>query len=147
MSKTRTNLVAPMIIIVVGAIASTAWPVEPAPQVVQDGFRALKEQGPDKALEIWIKGSPIQDDPNAKSQSAFLQQIINLYGSFEGYEVVRTCRLGSRSKMVYVASHFQKGDVFARFLLYQTGDSWILSIFQFHTNPDVVWPSSLMTTD
>ena len=112
--------------------------------VIARGFDALKTGGADKAIEAWLKGSPIEGDPNAKSQSALIGQIATIYGPYDSFEIVRTDALGSRSKVLYAAAHFAKGDAFCKFLLFKTqAGHWVLTMFFFHTNPDVVWPSSI----
>lgn len=55
--------------------------VEDLPPVILSGLQAYKDKGPEEAVRIWIKDSPIDGSKAALSQANNLRQVQDFYGA------------------------------------------------------------------
>ena len=115
------------------------------PDVLVNGFGALKEVGAKPALEAWIKGSAIEGSKEALSQSNTLSQIGDFLGKYQGYEVVKKNTISSKSNVYLVAMNYEHGILYAKFFTVVLADGKeILQNFKFHTEVEQVWPASVI---
>ena len=112
------------------------------PPIIAAGMQAYKDSGPEAAVRAWIKGSPIDGSKEALSQANNLRQVQDFYGNYQGFEVVSREDLGSRSRIVYLVMDFDKGPLFAKFVIYRSELGWILTNFNFNTK-DEIFPTPL----
>ena len=112
------------------------------PSVITAGLEAYKDKGPEEAVKTWIKGSPIEGSKEALSQANALRQIQDFYGSYQAFEVIGTRDLSPRTRILYLVLDYDNGPLFAKFLVYKTGQTWILTSFNFNTKDEML-PSSL----
>ena len=110
------------------------------PAVITNGLKVYKENGPQAAIVEWLKGSPVEGQKNALSQSNILLQVEAFYGSYKDVELINIKDVSSTTKIVYVQLNYENGPVFAYFVVYKKGDSWIITSFQFHTEPSAILP-------
>lgn len=116
------------------------------PHVVIDGLIAYHDKGPDEAVRIWIKDSPIDGNKEALNQANNLRQVQTYYGTFRDFEVLGMPSLSERVRTVYLVMNYDKGPVFAKFMLYRSVDhGWLLTSFNFNTVPDVILPVSMLS--
>jgi hypothetical protein len=114
---------------------------EALPPIILSGLEAYKSKGPEEAVRAWIKDSPIDGSKDALSQSNTLRLIQDFYGAYQTFEVVSTRELTPRIRIVYLALDFEKGPLFAKFVIYQSNQQWILTSFNFNTKEELILPT------
>ncbi|MBZ5648073.1 MAG: hypothetical protein LAN37_12705 [Acidobacteriia bacterium] len=121
--------------------ASPETGADELPKIILSGIAAYKAEGPEAAVKAWIKGSPIEGSKEVLSQANVLRQIQDFYGPFKGFQLIRSKNLSSNTRVIYLNINFEKGPVFAKFLVYRAEQDWILTSFLLNTNPDLILPS------
>jgi hypothetical protein len=114
--------------------------VEDLPPFVLSGLQAYKDKGPDEAVRLWIKDSPIDGSKEALSQANTLRQIQDFYGGYQFFEVISAYEIGHRTRIFYLTLNFEKGPLFAKFVVYQSNHRWILTSFDFNTKEEMILP-------
>ncbi|MGA3055757.1 MAG: hypothetical protein ABSD63_16245 [Candidatus Korobacteraceae bacterium] len=114
---------------------------ESLPPIVVLGLEAYKSSGPEEAVQAWIKGSAIDGSKDALSQTNLLRQIQDYYGAYRAFEIVSTKDLSPKTRVIYLVLDFEKGPLFAKFVVYRSGQAWILAYFNFNTKEELVFPS------
>jgi hypothetical protein len=114
---------------------------ESLPPIVVLGLEAYKSSGPEEAVRAWIKGSAIDGSKDALSQANLLRQIQDYYGTYRAFEIVSTKDLSPKTRVIYLVLDFEKGPLFAKFVVYRSGQAWILAYFNFNTKEELVFPS------
>lgn len=110
------------------------------PPVILSGLQAYKDKGPDEAVRIWIKDSPIDGSKAALSQANNLRQVQDFYGAYQFFEIVSAYEIGRRTRILYLILDFEKGPLFAKFVVYQSNHRWILTSFDFNTKEEMILP-------
>jgi hypothetical protein len=147
----RTSMVpAAALTAILAACALAAAPVpamgaeEPAvPAVVLDGLEAYKTGGAPEAIASWVKGGPLAGNKDLPAQTEFYKQVEAAYGSYRGWEYLRTVAVSPSVKTVYLIMKFERGPVFGSFLVYRPGEAWILVDFNLNTRPENVLPPAV----
>ena len=115
---------------------------ESLPPIIVSGLEAYKNKGPEEAVRTWTKGSAIDGSKDALSQANVLRQVQDYYGAYQAFEVVSTKDLSPKTRVIYLVLDFEKGPLFAKFVVYRSDQSWILAYFNFNTKEELVFPSS-----
>jgi hypothetical protein len=113
---------------------------EGLPPIILSGLEAYKNKGPEEAVRSWIKGSAIDGSKEALSQANGLRQIQDYYGAYQTFEVVSTRDLSPKTRVVYLVLDFEKGPVFAKFVVYRSDQGWILASFDVNTKEELILP-------
>jgi hypothetical protein len=113
------------------------------PTFVIDGLTAYKNKGPEEAVRVWIKGSPLDGSKDALSQANSLHQVQDFYGSYLSFELVNVRILAPSVKIVYIVLDYEKGPLFGRFVVYHSDHGWILTSFDFNTHEEQIIPNNL----
>lgn len=113
---------------------------EDLPPVILSGFQAYKDKGPEEAVRIWVKDSPIEGGKEALSQANNLRLVQDSYGAYQYFEVISAYEIGHRTRIFYLTLDFEKGPLFAKFVVYQSNHRWILTSFDFNTKEDMIFP-------
>jgi hypothetical protein len=111
------------------------------PSIIVSGMDAYKTKGPDEAVKTWIKGSPVEGSKEALSQSNNLRQIQDFYGSYQSFDLISMRELSPSVRIYYLAMNFDKGPLFAKFILYRAEQGWILTSFLFNTSDTAILPT------
>jgi hypothetical protein len=114
--------------------------VEDLPPVILSGLQAYKDKGPDEAVRLWIKDSPIDGSKEALGQANNLRQVQNFYGAYQFFEVLSAYEIGRRTRIFYLTLNFENGPLFAKFMVYQSNHRWILTSFDFNTKEEMILP-------
>ncbi len=140
-SHLRQGFIATVLIVAM-AIASSATlglcADAQLPSIVLDGLSAYRTGGPDAAVRSWIKGSAVENSPEAQSQGNVFRQVESMYGKFIGYDTIKTKELTKSCTLVYLTLNYERGPLFALFVCYHAMDKWIISSFNFHTKPEQI---------
>ena len=123
--------------------ASAADVAAPAPAVA--GLDAYKAEGAEAAVKAWLKGSPLEGGREAVGLVTSLRGIEDLIGKYQGYFVAKTVAFTPNCQLSYIQLNHAKGPLFAKFLVFNTGKAWIVETLRFHTDPEQVWPSELLS--
>jgi hypothetical protein len=113
------------------------------PAIVLSGLKAYKDKGADEAVRAWIKGSAIDGSKEALTQANNLRQIEDYYGSYRDFEVVAITDVTPKTRAVYIVLDFEKGPLFAKFVVYRPNESWILVNFNFNTKEEAILPTAV----
>ena len=114
---------------------------ESLPPIIILGLETYKTSGPEEAVRTWIKGSALDGSKDALSQANLLRQIQDYYGTYRTFEIVSARDLSPRTRVIYLVLDFEKGPLFAKFVVYRSGQAWILAYFNFNTKEELVFPS------
>ena len=134
-------------IVLIAPLASVAQDTDAGskavPPIIAIGMRAYKGSGPDAAIQAWIKGGPLDGDPGALNEANTLHQIQDSYGAYQSFHVLATRNLDPRASILYLIMNFEKGPLFAKFVVYRSADTWIVTDFDFNTKEEAILPASL----
>ena len=138
-------------ILVLGQLTSTAQTadsnqkqsIQSLPSIIISGLNAYKEKGPDEAVRAWIKDSAIDGSKEALTQANNLRQIQDYYGAYRGYELISAIDITPKTKVVYLIIDFDKGPLFAKFVVYRPDQVWILVNFNFNTKTESILPTEV----
>jgi hypothetical protein len=113
--------------------------------VFRAGAEVYVKEGATAATQAWVKGSALEGNTQALSQSNMLRQIEDFYGKPVGFEFVAEHPVSPKVQMVYAVIHFAKGPLFCRFQAYEAAPKqWVATEFKFHTEATQVFPFSLL---
>ncbi|MGA2867170.1 MAG: hypothetical protein ABSF95_22055 [Verrucomicrobiota bacterium] len=111
------------------------------PAVIQAGFDLWsKGGGVDVVLAEWQKGGLMEGESKAAAQADYFRRVNRAAGSYRGYELLQAKAIGRRSQVIYLSINFERGAVFARFLLYRADESWVVQNMDFSSRPEAVMP-------
>ena len=113
------------------------------PKILLSGLDAYKAEGADAAIKAWIKGSSLEGSKDVLSEANILRQVQDFYGSYKNFELIHTRNLTPSIKIIYLALDYERGPLFAKFVVYQKEQAWILTGFTFNTKEELVIPPSL----
>jgi hypothetical protein len=116
---------------------------ENLPPIIVSGLNAYKDKGPDEAVQAWTKGSAVDGSKDAFTQANSLHQIQDYYGVYRGYEVMTTRNLTRSTRVIYMVLDFDKGPLFAKFVVYRSDQDWILVNFKFNTKVEAILPTEI----
>ena len=128
-------------------VACASWSAVASPTatgVVQRGLDAYLKEDASAAVRGWLRGSALENNPQATTQANALRQIEDFYGKPESYQVLGEHAISERSRMVYFVINYAKGPAFARMQVYRLGSAeWVSTEFRFHTEAAQVLPNHL----
>ena len=109
------------------------------PSIIMSGLTELQNHGPDDAEKAWYKGSRWEtagDDSAAKQLRWYQEQD----GQLQGFDVITVQDITPRTRVVYVALNYERGPEFAKFVVYRTGNGWILLLLHFNISEETFEP-------
>ena len=113
----------------------------PVPPIVQKGIALYASAGPVQALETWRQGGLLDGSRNDVQQTETFREMVRPLRNYLSYELVATKEICRTSKIVYLAMNFERGLLYASFLVYHRADKeWIVQNMDFNTKPDVIMP-------
>ena len=143
------RLKVPAFVVIASALAiyraAAAEPSAPGPATA--GLQAYKADGAEAAVKAWLKGSPLEGGHEATALITSLRGIEDLIGKYQDYFVARTVAFTPNCQLSYIQMNYTKGPLFAKFLVFKTGSGWIVETVRFHTDPEQVWPSRLLSAE
>jgi hypothetical protein len=116
-----------------------------APSIITTGIEALKDKGEADALDIWLKGSPIEGDSTGRTKILnILSSVRSLYGNPTGFELIQSHPLTNSVTRVYGVITYAKGPLFVRWDCFKTDAGWIIPEFLMNTTAEQVMPSDFL---
>jgi len=116
------------------------------PKIILNGIEAYKNQSAEAAIQTWLKGSPLENDKNALSQSNLLLRIESFYGKIVGFNLIEKKKFSENSTIYYLEMRHEAGPVFAKFLTYKTKKGTIIVSFDLNTKPEAVFPQKMLSS-
>jgi hypothetical protein len=111
------------------------------PPVVKAGFEAYQAKGKEAAVDAWVSGSALAQDPTVRpSLVQAMGHVENLFGAFAGYDVLKVVAFGPHASRTYAVFVYQRGPAFAYFDAFQAPGGTTLTAFQFHTKAHEILP-------
>jgi hypothetical protein len=131
--------------VLIGAWATIGQPVSidptpPIPPVIDAGFALWVKNGLPAALDLWQKGGLLEGDHKIVALGKYLKRIEPLVGGYRSYELIDARKISPNSQLVYLAINFERGAVYARFLLYRAADIWVVQNMDFNIKPELIVP-------
>jgi hypothetical protein len=112
------------------------------PKFIVSGLDAYKSDGPDAALKVLVKGSSLEGSRDALSQANVLRQIQDYYGAYKSFDRISSRTITPTTRVLYLSLNFEKGPLFAKFVIYRADSGWILVNFVFNTKEELILPST-----
>lgn len=110
------------------------------PRIILAGLDAYRTKGPEEAIRTWIKDGPLEGNKSALNQAVSLHHIQDLYGTYQGFEVVAHREISPRARIIYLVIDLDKGPLFAKFCIYRSEQGLIVTDFDFNTKDELVIP-------
>lgn len=110
------------------------------PDIVRAGLDAYRNGGALGAVQAWVKGGPLDGSAEESTDVRALDQIQQTYGGYRSFDVIHAGNLTRRIRVIYLAMYFEKGPLFAKFVVYRTGATWVLTSFKFNSDADAILP-------
>ena len=125
---------------IVGAVMVHAESAKPVPPIIQAGFSAYASEGPEAAINAWLKGGPMEGEKTAVAAADNFRQIERYLGKYKSYELIDVKDIGTSSKMLYFSMNFDRGAAYASFVIYKREKDWIVQNLDFNTKPETIMP-------
>jgi hypothetical protein len=114
--------------------------------VAQRGLDAYLKGDASAAVNGWLQGGALENNPQALTQANSMRQIEDFYGKPVSYQMLGEHSISERARMVYFVINYAKGPAFARMQVYQVGSGqWVSTDFKFHTEAAQVLPAHMAT--
>jgi len=110
------------------------------PPVVQKGLTLFESGGPQPAFDTWRQGGLLEGDKKAGEQTDSFKQTAKPLGNYKSYELIETKRIGQTSRTIYLSMIFERGIVYARFLVCRADKDWVVQNMDFNTKPEAIMP-------
>ncbi len=115
-------------------------PANDVPKIIFLGFDQYKANGPDAAVKTWIQAGPLDGSKDALSQAGVLRQAQNDYGPYKAFELISSRNISPSTRIFYITIEYDKGPLFAKFVIYRTDQGWVLTSFTFNADEDKILP-------
>ncbi|HEY8996474.1 MAG TPA: hypothetical protein VIM60_01170 [Edaphobacter sp.] len=115
-------------------------PPDVVPLFIVNGINAYKSVGPEAAIKAWAEFGALQDSKDANDQAAYLHQVQSLYGPLEGYDFISSRILSPRTRVLYLTFDYERGPVFAKFVIYRSSQRWLLTSLDFNLREEMILP-------
>jgi hypothetical protein len=120
---------------------ATAAPNSSIPAVIEAGFALWgKGGGIDGALNTWQKGGLLEGDRKVATQVGSFRTFNQALGNYKSHDLLQTKGISRNSQVQYLAINFERGAVYARFLLYRTDNDWVVQNMDFSARPEALMP-------
>ncbi len=146
--KLTTRVFRPFVILTAGAwlwLSSACAPAYASsgavPEVLQAGFASWSKGGSvDVIVSGWEKGGLLEASNKAAGQAEYIKNVVSRAGSYRTHEVLRVKAVGRSAEIVYLSINFERGALYARFLLYHAVQGWVVQNMDFSIRPEALMP-------
>jgi len=110
------------------------------PSFLLEGLHELANQNPEEAEKAWVRGTISADE-----QAIYANQIRSVMasaGPYQNFDVVSVHDFTGRLRVIYLVLNFERMPNIARFLLYRTGNGWVLIDQQFNVDARTLEPAA-----
>ncbi len=117
-----------------------AAPNPAVPAIIQKGFALYASGGTAPAFGTWRQGGLLERDNLVSERAERFNTMANLLGNYRGYDLVDAKEIGKSSRILYLSIHFDRGAMYARFLVYRAEKDWVVQNMDFNTRPEAIMP-------
>jgi len=111
------------------------------PAIVESGFEAWGKGGAvDAILMSWERGGLLEGSNKAANQARYLRNLGPSLGTYRSHELIQGKPISRSSQVFYLAINFQRGVVYARFLVYRGERDWVVQNMDFNERPEAIMP-------
>jgi hypothetical protein len=110
------------------------------PKILVTGFDSYKSAGLDEAVRVWLRGSPLEGTQEAAAQETVLHATQTAYGPYRGFDLASVRQVSPSTRIVYLTIDYEKGPLFAKFVMFHAEPGWIVTSLLFNTNDTAVLP-------
>jgi hypothetical protein len=110
------------------------------PSIIESGLAVYASGGPGPAILSWRKGGPSEGDKEAVETGDELKQLEKSLGHYKSYDLIDRTEISKKSEILYLSLNFERGAVFANFLVYKTSKDWVVQNMDFNTAPTLIMP-------
>lgn len=110
------------------------------PRVIEEGLNAYASGGAEAAVAAWLKGGPGEGERVAEAEADKFKRMERFFGRYKSYESIDTKDIGKSSKVIYLALNFERGAIFASFIVYKTDKDWVVTGWDTNTKPQLIFP-------
>lgn len=89
--------------------------------------KAYLAKGSDSFIPSLVKGSPLENDRGALSQSTILKKLEPHSGMYQDYELIYEKTITSKIRLVYFALNFEKTAMFGEIMYYKRGGEEVVT--------------------
>jgi len=113
----------------------------PVPKVLEAGFDAYRAGGPDEALRVWLRNSPLEGTPEIGKADQALHAAQAQFGQWRSFDIVSDHTISASTRVIYMTLDYDKGPLYAKFILYRTDPGYIVTSLLFSPNDTDVLPA------
>jgi hypothetical protein len=126
-------------------VAPAAWSQSetsvPLPKILAAGFDSYRSAGPDEAMRVWLRNSPLEGTSDAGTQEQILHAAGGRFGPWRSFDVVSDRTVSASTRIIYMTLDFDRGPLFAKFVLYRSAAGYIVTSLLFSPNDAEVLPA------
>ncbi|HTV14309.1 MAG TPA: hypothetical protein VME68_06315 [Acidobacteriaceae bacterium] len=113
----------------------------PVPRILEAGFDAYRAGGPDEALRVWLRNSPLEGTGEIGKADQVLHAAQIQFGQWRSFDIISDHTISRSTRVIYMTLDFDKGPLFAKFVLYRTEPGYIVTSVAFSPNDTDVLPA------
>lgn len=118
-----------------------AEPGPALPPVVQSGLSLLASGGPQPAVDTWFQGGILERDEGANmATERRLKAFADRLGNYRACELIEARAIGRTSQLLYLTLNFERGALYARFLVCRADKQWVVQSLAFDLTPETLMP-------
>jgi hypothetical protein len=110
------------------------------PKVLAAGFDAYRAGGPEEALRVWLRNSPLEGTQEIGKADQALHAAQAQFGQWRTFDIISDHTISASTRVIYMTLDYDKGPLFAKFILYRTEPGWIVTNLIFSPNDAEVLP-------
>ncbi|MDB6039568.1 MAG: hypothetical protein JWM99_3409 [Verrucomicrobiales bacterium] len=119
---------------------ATAQSDIPMPDVIKKGLALYEKGGVIVAFDSWQRGGMLENDSAGAAKLRAFKEMTTAIGNYKSSDVVRVRQISNHSRLVYFAMNFNRGVIYAKFLIYQTESDWNVQNMVFGSRPETIMP-------
>ena len=146
--KFRYGMILWLAVWIVAPLRCAAAATSSIPSVIQAGFALwAKGGGVDVILDSWQRGGAMEGNNKANVQADYFKRMSRAVGNYKSFEVLKSDEVGRRAEIIYLAINFERGAVYARFVMYNTEKDWVVQNMDFSSKPENIMPWLAFTAE
>jgi hypothetical protein len=114
------------------------------PESILLGLKTYQTSSYSVAVELWLKNAAVEQPEEFKKELLGLARAEQIYGVYEGFDVVQQLSFSPRTKRITLVLYFEKGPLWADFDVFRRKDNtWAINGAHLSLSVDGVLRESL----
>ncbi len=118
--------------------------IDELPKFVVSALDEYKNTNADNFIAALVKGSALENDKNALSQSNIIKQIESFYGKYESSEHIKTVKVSKSTSLIFFVMNYEYGPLFTKATVFKKNNKAFVSNFKFHTEIEMIIPTDVI---